>query len=241
MSLKCIIGTLKSKAGHQYKEVQMNLKKIIGGLKLAKVLKGKDRIGKTDLGVLKVAFMVAALDGEVSGAEYEAFEAMARKCRGYTPAGAATALDEAMRSAGYLMLLSKRVSQAELVKAFLAEAKAALPNGFAYFEIEDVRRAIVTWIAMGLSDGDFSVREKACIEALRKTFAEMKVKHAEEERERAMMLSPAFRAMYSQGENVKTLELVSRVFVNRVEDVIAELGDTKDGEKALKDLVSGKV
>lgn len=217
----------------------MNFKKLISGLKLSKVLKGREHIGKTDMGVLKVAFMVAALDGEVTEDEYATFDALAKKCRGYTPEGAAEALDAAMRSAGYLMLLSKRVKQTELVKAFIAEAKAALPNGFAHFDLADVRNAIVTWIAMGLSDGDYSAREKACIEALRKNFAEMKVKRSEEDRERAMALSPAYRAACAQGGDFSTVALVSREFVAHVEDVIASLGDTKDAAKALQDLCKG--
>lgn len=219
----------------------MEFKKIIKGLGLDKVLKGSGRIGKTDLGVLKVAFLVAALDGEVSDAEYAAFAAMAKKCRGYTPEAEAVALDEAMRSAGYLMLLSKRVKQSEVVKAFIREAKAALPKGFAYFEMEDVRRAVVTWIAMAYSDGDYSAREKACIEALRKEFAELKVEKSKADYERSMMLSPAFRATYASNAAVVDMAVVTRPFVARVENVIAELGDSKDGEKALKDLISGQV
>ena len=123
----------------------MNLTKLIGGIKFSKIIGlKKGAINKTDLGVIKVAFMVAALDGEVSDAEYAAFDALAKKCRGYTPEAAAAALDEAMRSAGYLLLLSKRATDAALVKAFIREAEAALPDGFAYCSIQDIRQAIVT-------------------------------------------------------------------------------------------------
>ena len=104
----------------------MNLTKLIGSFNFKKFSKA----GRTDFGVLKVAFMVAALDGEVTDAEYRAFDALAKKCRGYTPKAAEKALDEAMRSAGYLMLLSKRAKDDDLVKAFVAEAQAALPSGF---------------------------------------------------------------------------------------------------------------
>ena len=123
----------------------MNLQKLFSGLKvrsLGRALGLKEKIGKADLGILKVAFMVAALDGEVTDKEYKAFDLLAKKCRGYTPKAAAQALDEAMRSAGYLMLLSPRVKESDLVKAFLAEARKALPNGFAYLSLEDVRRAV---------------------------------------------------------------------------------------------------
>lgn len=128
------------------------------------------RIGRLDLGVLKIALMVAALDGEVTAAEYAAFDEFARKCRGYTPSSGASALREAMRAAGYLLLLSKRVSDDELVRAFIDEVGAALPADFALYAPEDVRAAFVIWVSMAMSDGDYSPRERGCIEALFKYF-----------------------------------------------------------------------
>ena len=213
----------------------MNLAKLIGSFNLKKFT----RASRTDFGVLKVAFMVAALDGEVTDAEYRAFEALAKKCRGYTPKTAATALDEAMRSAGYLMLLSKRAKDADLVKAFVSEAQAALPMGFAYFSVEDVRRAVVTWIAMGMSDGDYSSREKKCIEALRKLFAELKVMRIEAEEEQWLSLAPAFRQASGDGARKATVELVSRDFVKRVEGLVAQYGDSAAAVRELQGLIGG--
>ena len=60
----------------------MNLTKLIGGFNFKKFSKAS----RTDLGVLKVAFMVAALDGEVTDAEYRALEALAFSGAG-VPAG----------------------------------------------------------------------------------------------------------------------------------------------------------
>jgi len=208
---------------------------------IGKALGLKEHIAKADLGVLKVAFMVAALDGDVTEKEYEAFDLLAKKCRGYTPEAAAEALDEAMHSAGYLMLLSKRVKKdGEIVSAFMREAKKALPDGFAYLSLEDVRRAIVTWIAMGLSDGDYSARERRCIETLRKLFAELKVMKNQQDDERWMALSADFRqvsAIGSVSSSRSRLELVSKNFVAGVEALIGKYGDSADGAKLLKELV----
>ena len=213
----------------------MNLTKLIGSFNFKKFSKAS----RTDFGVLKVAFMVAALDGEVTDAEYKALDALAKKCRGYTPKTAAKALDEAMRSAGYLMLLSRRAKDEELVKAFVIEAQEALPMGFAYLSIEDVRRAGVTCIAMGLSDGDYSAREKKCIEALRKLFAELKVMRIEAEEDQWLAMAPAFRqACDVAGRNAK-VELVSRDFVTRVERLVAQYGDSAAAAKELKGLIAG--
>ena len=213
----------------------MNLTKLIGSFNFKKFSKAS----RTDFGVLKVAFMVAALDGEVTDAEYRAFDALAKKCRGYTAKAAETALDEAMRSAGYLMLLSKRAKEPALVKAFITEAQAALPMGFAYFSAEDVRRAIVTWIAMGMSDGDYSAREKACIEALRKLFAELKVMRIQAEEEQWLSLAPAFRQACESGARKATVELVSRDFVTRVERLVAQYGDSAEAARKLDELIGG--
>ena len=211
----------------------MNLTKLIRSFDLKKFSKAS----RTDFGVLKVALMVAALDGEVSDAEFRALDALAKKCRGYTPKAAAAAVDEAMRSAGYLLLLGRRAKDAALVSAFVKEAQAALPNGFAYFSVEDVRRAIVTWIAMGMSDGDYSPREKKCIEALRKHFAELKVHRMAVDAGSAgpAMMSPAYRPVF--GCALGGTSCVSSDFLNRVEQLVARYGDSADAEKELKRLI----
>ena len=207
--------------------------------KLGKRLAFKDRIVKTDLGILKVAFMVAAIDGEVADDEYALFDRLAKKCRGYSEEAASAALDEAMRSAGYLLMLSRRVKGPEFVKAFVAEASAALPEGFAYLSLAEIRQAVVTWIMMGMGDGDYSDREIKCIEALRRRFAEIRVSFADEELERWSMLSPAYRQTYgTPGQGNRKLELVSRDFVGKVEKVVAELGDSAAARAELKKLVA---
>ena len=215
----------------------MNLKKLIGSFAFRK----SGKASRTDFGVFKVAFMVAALDGEVTDMEYKALEALAKKCRGYTPKVAATVFDEAMRSAGYLMLLGHRANDAALVEAFIREAQAALPNGFAYYSVEDVRRAVVTWIAMGMSDGDYSAREKKCIEALRKHFAELKVSRIEAEEEQWRSLAPAFRQAYGSASRRATVDLVPQGFVARVERLVALYGDEAGAASELKKLVEGGV
>ena len=212
----------------------MDLGKLFGSFKFRKL----GKVGKTDFGVLKVAYMVAALDGEVSESEFKALDTLAKKCRGYTPKIAAQAIDEALRSAGYLMLLSKREKDAALVSAFVREAKAALPNGFAYMAIEDVRRAVATWVAMGMSDGDYSAREKKCIEALRKLFAELKVMRADAETLQALDVVPGFLTPGDSASNATSIALVTRGFVSRVEDLFEQYGDSAAAAKLLQELVA---
>ena len=212
----------------------MNLTKLIGSFNFKQFSKAS----RTDFGVLKVAFMVAALDGEVTDAEYKALGALAKKCRGYTPKAAAEALDEAMRSAGYLMLFGRHAKDSELAKAFIREAQAALPNGFAYYSIEDVRRAVVTWIAMGMSDGDYSAREKKCVEALRKHFAKLVISRVEADEERWRALSPTFRQTFESAPRRASVALVAQSFVTRVERLVAQYGDEAGAAIELKRLIA---
>lgn len=219
----------------------MNISQLLSSFNfqsLGAKLMGGGHLGKTDLGVLKVALMVAALDGEVSEAEYKTFDALAKTCRGYTPENAAKALDEALHAAGYLLLLSSRVTNEELVKAFIREAKAALPNGFAYYSVEDVRRAMAMWVAVGMSDGAYSPRERMCIEELRLNFAEINVNETMREEERWLLLSPNLRQSLPQESGTKSV--VSPDFVSRVENLIAQYGDQSDGERLLAELIGAE-
>lgn len=139
----------------------------------------KPRFEKIDLGVLNVAFMIAALDGEVTDEEYAAFDKIARECRGYTPENAEKALRASMRSAGYLILLGKRVGDEEFVKTFLHEAAEALPESFPIYDPEDVKWAFEMWRSVAESDDDYSRRERLCLEALSKYVAEVRKNEVE--------------------------------------------------------------
>lgn len=216
----------------------MKLGKLVKDLKVKAVNRVQAaKYGKIDYGIVKVALMVAALDGDVSDDELKAIDVLLKKCRGYSIKSAATVLDEAIRSAGYLMLLGKRAKDSQLVKAFIAEAKSALPEGFAFLSVEEIRRAVVTWIALGMSDGDYSMREKKCIEALRTHFAELQVEQAQLEEARWDAMMPAFRQVYGADAREVKNNLFPRDFVTRVERLVAQYGDSVDGKKALEELM----
>lgn len=206
----------------------MNLVKFVSDIRFRTVGRVKAaRLGKVDLGIVKVALMVAALDGEVTDAEYRALDALARKCRGCSKAAADKGMDEAMRSAGYLLLLGRKVSDKELVKAFVSEARTALPSGFEDLSVEEVRRAVVMWIAMGMSDGDYSTRERKCIEAVRKAFAEHK---ARRERDALNMSAQMSGASF----------VVPSDFIASAEELVAQYGDEAHAAKALKKLIAAE-
>ena len=204
----------------------MKLGKIVSGLMSRTVGCVKAaRYGKVDLGIVKVALMVAALDGEVTEEEYKALDALLKKCRGYTKRAADEAMDEAMRSAGYLLLLGRRASDKAFVKAFVLEARKALPNGFEDLSAGEVRRAVVMWIAMGMSDGDYSPREKKCIAAIRKAFAEHKVRRQQAAVDLSAQMSGVTMA-------------VSSGFIVSAEELVAQYGDEAGAAKELEKLIA---
>ena len=219
----------------------MNLRKLIENVSFKSfapdsTVRGK--LGKTDLGILKVALMVAAIDGKVTGEEIEALRLLARTGFGLDEKGAEEAFAQAEHCAGYMLLTSDlALSDAELVEKFMAEACAVLPNGFAYMPVSDVRRAVVTWIALAMSDGDYSVRERLCIEALRQRFAELKANHIEMENRYWQGIPANVRCMFEEYPGSR-LKLASKDFVGKVSALIAEFGGDDEARAALDSLIA---
>lgn len=196
------------------------------------------RFRNCDIGVLKVALMVAALDGKVLECEYKAFRLFARDALGYSDSEIAEALARAMHVAGYIMLsVSRGISEREIVELFLSEAKSVLPKNFAYMPIEIVRRAIVIWIAMAMSDEDYSRREKACIGALRECLATEKAKFIEQEHAYLRSQPAAVRCAVEKVPGVSS-ELVSKDFMGKVAAIMTEFGGKADARRLLDELVA---
>ena len=131
-------------------------------------LKRVKRIGKLDLGVLRTMMMLAAVDGDISDGEIAAFKEMASGCQGYSPESFPELFESTLRSAGYLLVLSRFRSRDELIAAFVREAYAPFVVPIAKEADEERRCAIGCLERMALSDGLFSPIERDCIVALSK-------------------------------------------------------------------------
>ena len=68
--------------------------------------------------------------------------------------------------------------------------------------------------------------------------SEMKVQHIEQEEEHALAIMPAFAQAYNPGARDRVVQLISKDFVSRVEDVIKQYGDSADASKILKELIA---
>lgn len=147
--------------------------RILSGLKFNYLKEDDSELGKADFGVLTVAMMVAALDGVIEQAELKAFSKLAEQCR-VSKGERAAHYNAALHSAGYMLLHARSgMTRRALSLVFLDEAERVLPMGFAGGKAEDIRRALVLWVSMGLSDGEFSGVERDCIRAFCDRIAEI--------------------------------------------------------------------
>ena len=139
-------------------------------------LTGKNRFGRGDFVILKTALMLAAADGEVCADEVASFKELAARCRGYNGESFDNLWDQALRSAGYLLIQSRFLGQDELAEAFVKEAEKDFVGTVVLETNEERVRAFELLDRMAMSDGDYSAVEHACIAALSR-----KVKAAREE------------------------------------------------------------
>lgn len=128
------------------------------------------KMRKTDLAVLRVSMLVAALDGDVCEQEIKEFQSLAKECEGYSEEEARKAFSETLRSAGFLMLYARVERMPEVLNAFLEEADRILP-AIVDFGPDKMKNAIAVWTAMANADGDLSEIERQAIDCLAKTLA----------------------------------------------------------------------
>ena len=168
-------------------------RRIVSGLKFNYLKEDDSELGRVDFGVLTVAMMIAALDGVVQPDEFKAFSRLAEKCR-VSKGEKAVRYNAALHSAGYMLLLARSgMSKRALSLVFLDEAARVLPRGCAGGKAEDVRRALVLWVTMGLSDGEFSGVERAAITSFCARVAEIMRKRRDCRKNRLWLgLRPAF-------------------------------------------------
>lgn len=132
-------------------------------------LAGKDKFEKADFFLLKTALMLAAVDGEVGDDEVARFREFAAKCRGYSGESFDELWENALRSAGYLLLQSRFLERDELVAAFVREAEADFVAEAVQETSGERARAFRFLEQMAKADGEYSEIERACLESLVQT------------------------------------------------------------------------
>ena len=201
--------------------------KIVSGLKFNYLKEDDSELGRVDFGVLTVAMMIAALDGTIQPSELAAFSKLARQCR-VSGGERAAYYESALHSAGYILLMSRSgLSEKALVAAFAKESAKVLPRGFAGGSPEDIRRALVIWVTMGASDGDFCGIERKCVDAVRAQAAEIMRHRRDCKEELWRNLNPTFHVAYAPGRKSSAAkgETFGGDILGRVERLVAA-GDT---------------
>ena len=196
----------------------------LGALTGLKFLGRDTRLSKLDFAVLQIALMIAALDGNVRKDEAEAFLALAKKCRGANAKSVKEVYEQALRAAGYIIILVQTADEKTVLAALADEARRLLPDSFLFGKPEDVRRAFVLWTAMCLSDGEYSEIERKAIACLQKHFTKLKTAEVEARIERDKALSPAFIVAYG-GPRKAVVELLPDGFLASVEDALVKAND----------------
>ena len=202
--------------------------KILGALKFDYLKEDDSELGRVAFGVLTVAMMVAALDGVIQPVELAEFSKLAKKCR-VSDGERAAYYESALHSAGYILLMSRSgLSEKALVAAFAKETAKVLPTGFAGGRPEDIRRALVIWVTMGASDGDFCGIERKCVDAVRAQAAEALRGRCAGKEKLWLNLKPTFRAAASGRKPAGTATndvAFGEDLLARVERLVA-IGDT---------------
>ncbi len=139
-------------------------------------LLGKNRFKRLDFVLLKTTLRLAAVDGVVAEDEIGRFRELAAKCRGYSGESFDTLWDDALRSAGYLLLQSHFLDHESLVAEFVKESEGDFV-GEVILETEEERaRAFEFLNQMAMADGECSAIERDSIDALAKRVKELRDK-----------------------------------------------------------------
>jgi len=121
---------------------------------------GVDRAA-LERGILDVAMMIAALDGEVLPSERAAAGTIAGLFGDMTPEAREAAIGQSLENAELVIAERKTgVTDKQLVGFLILRAALVLPAGFVGRDASDVRFALILWLAMCLSDGSFDSVEK---------------------------------------------------------------------------------
>lgn len=126
---------------------------------------GGRKMNRSELAVLRVSMLVAALDGDVCPDELREFERLARECEGFAKEEVDRAFAETLRSAGYVMLLSRVAAREAVLDAFVEEAERILPMIVDFGRL-GIDGAVEIWKKMANADGEFADVEREAIERL---------------------------------------------------------------------------
>jgi len=139
-----------------------------------------------EFAILKIAFLLATVDGKIDETEREMYDRLAEQCKDIDVDQAQKVLKEVDAatkrlldaknserkpgSGGLLVsfsIVSEEFSQERFLDKFMEEADAVCDWAAFVKDSSRVRRAFVMWTAMAMADGDYAAIERKAIERLR--------------------------------------------------------------------------
>ncbi len=121
------------------------------------------------IALIMVSMMIAGLDGEVSPEEYVAFEDV-MSMSGCSEEKANELFEKGLESAGYIVLQSRRLSDGELLDAFVRRVERLFPCGLDGLDILMARKAFMIWMVMVKADGRYVEIERRGMHRLQEVF-----------------------------------------------------------------------
>jgi len=104
-------------------------------------------------------------------------------------------------------------------------------------ELSDLRRAFVLWVAMGVSDGEFSDIERKAIDALQDRFAQVMLARAMDEEQRWIAFVPSLQ-MIDDKPGKRKITLLEDGFIDKAEALVKNLSVPSKRDKAEAELAA---
>lgn len=139
-----------------------------------------------EFAILKIAFLLAALDGKIDETEREMYDRLAEQCKNIDVDQAQEVLKEVDAATKRLLEVKNRKGKSagsglfvsaflveslptnnEILNIFMKEADTVCDWPSFVKDSSRVRRAFVMWTAMAMADGDYAAIEREAIERLR--------------------------------------------------------------------------
>lgn len=118
--------------------------------------------------ILKIAFLLTALDGHIDESERAMFAKLAEQCKEIDIDQAQKVLRDVEKATKRLLRAKKGRTEKAFLEVFLKEADAVCDWPSFVRDSRRVRRAFMMWTAMAMSDGDYAEIERKAILLLMK-------------------------------------------------------------------------
>ena len=128
--------------------------------------KGMKDEANLELGILRVALLITALDGHIDTSEYDMFHQLLASCHIVSGKAVLRVFSSTRRQAERLAENAAAGDASAVIKTFLEMADSACDWNALVEEPSYLRKAFAMWTAMAMADSDYCAIERMAIQAL---------------------------------------------------------------------------